>query len=133
MAQGMCKDLINGYQCLCPVGYIGSRCEVDIDICNIDMMMANNSDLHHLYHLNNTSLTHLQLFSNNSVHCHNGGTCKDGPGLEYFCVCQPGYTGQLCESLVDECWSNPCQNGARCESLSLRDAGGGFNCICDYG
>ena len=32
----------------------------------------------------------------------------------YRCVCQAGYSGQNCETNVNECASNPCQNGGSC-------------------
>ena len=36
-----------------------------------------------------------------------------------------GYTGSLCDSEIDECQSNPCQNGAKCE-----DRLGAYVCHC---
>ena len=36
-----------------------------------------------------------------------------------------GYTGRLCEEDIDECQSNPCQNGGVCEDLISK-----FKCNC---
>lgn len=54
-----CVDLVNGYACLCPRGYVGQRCEVDVDVCLEDPQR-------------------LPL-------CFNGGTCQDGPGANFTC------------------------------------------------
>ncbi|XP_071322114.1 versican core protein [Trachinotus anak] len=56
--------------------------------------------------------------------CQNGGSCYKR-GTQNLCVCSPGYTGQLCETDVDECQSNPCLNGATC-----LDGVNSFTCLC---
>uniref|UniRef100_A0A671X8U3 Versican core protein n=1 Tax=Sparus aurata TaxID=8175 RepID=A0A671X8U3_SPAAU len=56
--------------------------------------------------------------------CQNGGSCYK-KGAQNICVCAPGYTGQLCETDVDECQSNPCLNGATC-----LDGVNSFTCLC---
>ncbi|CAH1254988.1 VWDE [Branchiostoma lanceolatum] len=62
--------------------------------------------------------------------CQNNGSCVVDPDMprgqgHYSCKC-PGYTGQLCEEEIDECASNPCENGATCS-----DEVNGFTCTCD--
>ncbi|XP_072310296.1 versican core protein [Eucyclogobius newberryi] len=56
--------------------------------------------------------------------CLNGGSCYK-KGSENMCVCAPGYTGQRCETDVDECQSNPCLNGATC-----LDGVNSVTCLC---
>ena len=46
----------------------------------------------------------------------------------YTCDCRPGFEGDRCEAEVDECASQPCQNGAVC-----RDYVNSFVCECRPG
>ncbi len=43
----------------------------------------------------------------------------------YECECVPGTTGQYCETNFNDCYSNPCQQGAVCTDLV-----NGFSCDC---
>ena len=45
----------------------------------------------------------------------------------FTCSCPPGYTGNRCETDVDECGSSPCRapNTVRCE-----DRVNGYSCVC---
>ena len=40
-------------------------------------------------------------------------TCIDGIA-NYTCSCADGYEGDTCESNIDDCLSNPCQNDGTC-------------------
>ncbi len=33
---------------------------------------------------------------------------------EFTCDCEPGFTGALCEVVIDQCDPNPCLNGGSC-------------------
>ncbi|MCI4383769.1 hypothetical protein PGIGA_G00030440 [Pangasianodon gigas] len=48
---------------------------------------------------------------------------QKSPG--YICICQPGYTGTLCQREVDQCVPNPCRNQAIC-----RNRPNGPTCFC---
>ena len=58
---------------------------------------------------------------------------------KYTCVCKYGYTGKNCESEVDPCAPNPCQNNGFCcrhgktwcahNNVAL----GKFQCYCASG
>uniref|UniRef100_A0A8C6TT76 Sushi, nidogen and EGF-like domain-containing protein 1 n=1 Tax=Neogobius melanostomus TaxID=47308 RepID=A0A8C6TT76_9GOBI len=50
--------------------------------------------------------------------CLNGGQCIDDcitGNPSFTCSCLAGFTGRRCQIDVDECASNPCQNGGTCE------------------
>lgn len=60
--------------------------------------------------------------------CFNGGKCLDGPGLDFYCSCLPGWNGRLCEAEINECDSNPCHNGGICV-----DKLNSYLCACPMG
>lgn len=43
-----------------------------------------------------------------------------------MCMCLAGYTGSVCQSLVDACNPTPCMNGGICTQTSP----GQFSCLC---
>ena len=53
--------------------------------------------------------------------------CEDGVNM-YMCLCATGFTGQNCETNIDECESNPCMNSTTC-----CDDINGYTCQCDAG
>ncbi len=59
--------------------------------------------------------------------CQNGGTCTPD-GEQFTCDCAAGFTGDLCETNIDDCDPNPCQNGGTCI-----DGVNGFQCDCPEG
>ena len=55
------------------------------------------------------------------------GQCFNGADT-YECVCDQGWTGALCNENVDDCDSNPCQNGGSCQ-----DGIDSYTCTCSPG
>ncbi|XP_041862481.1 sushi, nidogen and EGF-like domain-containing protein 1 isoform X2 [Melanotaenia boesemani] len=63
--------------------------------------------------------------------CLNGGQCIDDcitGNPSFTCSCLAGFTGRRCQIDVDECASNPCQNGGTC-----KDQINSFICECPPG
>uniref|UniRef100_A0A3Q2P5H2 Sushi, nidogen and EGF like domains 1 n=1 Tax=Fundulus heteroclitus TaxID=8078 RepID=A0A3Q2P5H2_FUNHE len=63
--------------------------------------------------------------------CLNGGQCIDDcitGNPSFTCSCLAGFTGRRCQINVNECASNPCQNGGSC-----KDQINGFICECPAG
>ncbi|XP_037538468.1 milk fat globule EGF and factor V/VIII domain containing b [Nematolebias whitei] len=64
--------------------------------------------------------------------CENDGICevmshsrRGDVFSEYVCKCQPGFEGAHCQTNVNDCAGQPCQNGGSC-----RDLDGDFKCHC---
>ncbi len=60
----------------------------------------------------------------NTYPCKNDGICEDTGNFQFTCSCRPGFTGALCEEVIDFCLPQPCGSG-RCVSHP-----GGYNCVC---
>ena len=99
-----------GFACACPASYSGTYCEVK-------------------------SFTN--CVSPTWSECLSRGICIDGP-TDFTCNCLPGWTNSTCQTNVDECASNPCQNGGECiedeayekmiYTCACADGFGGDNC-----
>lgn len=61
---------------------------------------------------------------NGSNPCQNDATCYLNVGRE-SCICSSGFTGQYCDTDIDECLSSPCQHGGLCI-----DGRNNYSCDC---
>ena len=98
-ASNASKFFTRNYTCLCPNSYLGNYCE-ELDSCHS---------------------------SRNP--CKNGATCRDitdGLADSFNCTCLPGYTGNLCDTNINECASQPCQNKGFCVDYINR-----YTCLCE--
>lgn len=76
------------------------------------------------------------------LRCLNDATCARNPGdgplnldfeldrnSEWYCICPPGFYGQLCEKKAEQCGDNNyCYNGSKCLQVRLED---GYEHVCD--
>ena len=88
---------MDSYTCSCGEPYFGIGCQ------NIDLCIANP--------------------------CLNNGQCVFEPTNfnQFICNCPTNTAGELCETVISPCASNPCQNGV------CLDDGDGFICQCNPG
>ena len=57
-----------------------------------------------------------------SLTCQNGGVPSDSCSV---CNCAPGFSGPTCQTNVNDCDPNPCENGGTCQ-----DEINSFTCLC---
>lgn len=72
---GKCVDRIGGYQCVCPAGYVGERCEGDVNECLSDPCDPRGS-----YNC-------IQLTNSYHCECRTGYTGIKGPPSGRVCKC----------------------------------------------
>uniref|UniRef100_G3RZV2 Protein crumbs homolog 1 n=1 Tax=Gorilla gorilla gorilla TaxID=9595 RepID=G3RZV2_GORGO len=152
----VCQDGIDGYSCFCVPGYQGRHCDLEVDECASDPCKNEATCLNeigrytcicpHNYSGYTGAQCEIDINECNSNPCQSNGECVELSsekqygritGLPsafsyheasgYVCICQPGFTGIHCEEDVNECSSNPCQNGGTCENLP-----GNYTCHCPF-
>ena len=62
--------------------------------------------------------------------CLNGASCLNQGTSSYTCTCVPGYGGTNCQTLIDNCASNPCTQGQFLSCINMVNA---VNCTCKPG
>ncbi|XP_065063187.1 protein jagged-1b-like isoform X2 [Rhopilema esculentum] len=144
---GTCMNIIGGPSCVCKPGYQGKQCKVDINECasNPCRNGATCLDQENRYvcqcpkgkrgkFCEQVTDSCTRVVYGNLTHvvrtgvCGKHGTCsvlKDGG---FKCTCNPGWTGLRCETDIDNCAENNCQNGATC-----LNAFASYSCLCRPG
>ncbi|XP_020782374.1 protein crumbs homolog 2a [Boleophthalmus pectinirostris] len=107
-----CQEQVKGYICNCWPGYEGTNCEVDIDEC-AEQPCENGGEC-----FERSDPSHWEMDWELSF--------ADASG--YICQCQPGFAGENCSVNINECESEPCQNGGAC-----LDQVNGYTCTCTPG
>ncbi|KAG5272096.1 hypothetical protein AALO_G00161610 [Alosa alosa] len=109
---GTCEEGTNEYHCTCWEGYEGDNCEVDIDECAAGPCLNDG-----------------ECFQRSDpASWEEGWEFSYAHAAGYVCQCQPGFTGENCSVDIDECESEPCQNGGTCEDLV-----NAYMCVCPDG
>lgn len=131
---GTCVSGDSAAVCVCPPGYSGARCEVDIDDCARNPCFNGGTCTDGV---NSFTCACAPGFSGTQCErnvddctataCSNGGVCLDGVN-DFTCLCPVGFAGETCAVNADDCDPNPCFNGGTCT-----DAAGGFTCACATG
>ena len=93
------------YSCLCPIGWTGTSCEVDINECLLPLICHPNATCINTngsyrcvcpaWLTGPNCYTPIDLCV--SAPCQNNGVCTYIYGGSISCRCQPGFTGFFCE------------------------------------
>ncbi|XP_055375058.1 protein crumbs isoform X2 [Condylostylus longicornis] len=128
---GNCKTNGLSYECICPEGWNGTNCEIDIDECADKTVCGNGICVNQMGTFKcycEPGFTGLRCDSDVdeclSQPCKNGATCMNRVN-DFECVCPPGFEGKDCGVDIDECKSNPCSKGSTCHNVV-----GNFSCTC---
>ncbi|XP_052812440.1 uncharacterized protein LOC128240004 [Mya arenaria] len=129
--RGQCISLLNNFQCHCPLGFEGKRCDIDADECSSAPCQHGGTCTDHVAGYTcacpfgtSGQDCEIEIDECNSEPCLHGGVCEDLMG-GFRCTCQPGYFGVTCQERIPFCASEPCVNGGSCE-----EAVNGFTCLC---
>ncbi|XP_070548454.1 fibrillin-2-like isoform X9 [Ptychodera flava] len=122
-------------QCVCPEGFSGPTCSIDVNECTSGMMGMSPCSYHCVntfgsFHCTcpdgsqlNGDKTTCSALSECKPSCENGGTCDRGR-----CKCPSGVEGSTCSEDINECELNPPVCGYQCENTI-----GSFICKCPEG
>jgi hypothetical protein len=150
---GTCIDHVNSFSCQCLSGFSGALCQNDINECatnngGCDTLttcfntnggfncgpcppgfqgtgLSGCTDVNECATNNGGCVT--MVSCTNTAGSRICGACpvhSTGDGIS-GCTCNPGYSGNLCQTDINECLSTPCQNGGTCLDLV-----NGYNCTC---
>ena len=130
--------IIGGYDCQCPAGFVGPRCEGDVNECLSNpcsslgtqecIQLVNNYNcVCKAGYMGRHCETKRNFCQGNP--CQNGGVCSN-QDENHHCTCPPGFIGPNCQFAGTSCDSSPCRNGGTCI-----DSGDGteFACLCPAG
>ncbi|KAL3779763.1 hypothetical protein HJC23_008127 [Cyclotella cryptica] len=139
----LAKDLISdsGEHCVCPTGYTGLTCEIEVKrcgptkycyhgssciydsmgnpICDCNTAHADNKSYagESCEHVATSFCVPEDDQDQKDAFCTNGGTCIEDPDTRHEgCICPEGYSGDLCEikADVEPTCSLECENGGSC-------------------
>lgn len=121
-------------ECNCQKGFVGARCETDMDDCAVKPCHNNGrcKDLVNGFSCDCLGTGYTGPLCETNIDecelkpCMNGGRCFDTYGW-YLCQCLDGWGGENCEKPIS-CQTQKCQNGGTCLDKAI-----GFQCHCPAG
>lgn len=121
---GTCVDQVGGYSCTCLPGFVGERCEGDVNEC-----LSNPCDARGTQNcVQRINDFHCECRAGHTGGC--GGLRRVGPWGGGASPSRPALwpPGRRCESVINGCKGKPCQNGGTCAVAS--NTARGFICKC---
>ncbi|KAK9712540.1 Laminin G domain [Popillia japonica] len=119
------QDEIRDYTCICPPGYIGKACEIDVDECKKQPCLHGGTCLQRSNQTLYDPSFHSQL--NIALPEIYYGKFNYSAAAGFDCLCVSGIKGPKCEEDIYECESNPCKAGTCLDKI------GYYVCQCDEG
>ncbi|KAG8515122.1 Protein crumbs-1, partial [Galemys pyrenaicus] len=120
--EATCLSEIGRYTCICPLGYSGINCELEVDECWSQSCLHGatcqdtvGADLCGCAPGFLGDRCKLNIDECASQPCLSGGLCQDGANIYSCDFTGSGFTGTHCETLMPLRWSKPCHNNAPCE------------------
>ncbi|XP_058136222.1 delta-like protein 3 isoform X2 [Dasypus novemcinctus] len=134
---GSCSETPGSFECACPRGFYGLRCEVSGVTCadgpcfNGGLCVGGaDPDSAYVCHCPpgfQGSNCEKRVDRCSLQPCRNGGLCLD-LGHALRCRCRAGFAGARCEHDLDDCAGRACANGGTC-----LEGGGARRCSCALG
>lgn len=134
---GSCNTTDNEFMCVCPAGYTGFFCEVEVDECltspcrNGATCINRPGDFYcHCPRGFTGSLCEEQTEVCSASTCFNGGTCIDST-KGYICSCPFGYVGERCQYQRHGLAPNTNSTNSMCVGCSSKAGNGRCDKECD--
>uniref|UniRef100_A0A8C6T5Y0 Delta-like protein n=1 Tax=Neogobius melanostomus TaxID=47308 RepID=A0A8C6T5Y0_9GOBI len=118
-----CHSMGQDFYCACPEGYEGKTCATLKENCQTTPCQVIDSCTVAVASNDSSSVRHIS-----SNVCGPRGRCVSHPTGNFTCICDEGFSGIYCHENINDCVSNPCENGGTCI-----DGINAFQCVCPDG